>query len=128
VISTPARRRIVARVVAEGVRVAVAEGVRLPKVFGLVEPNIVDTAEWDTQLDAALERIRPAVGAIKSVTWRDLEIGRPTEIDAVTGEIVRRGEERGVPTPLSATVYRTLKRIEAGDLAPGAGNLDSIEP
>jgi 2-dehydropantoate 2-reductase len=126
VISTRARRRVVARIVAEGVRVAVAEGVRLPKVFGLVEPKIVDAAEWDSQLDAALERIRPAVGAIKSVTWRDLEIGRPTEIDAVTGEIVRRGEERGVPTPLSANVYRALKRIEAGELKPEPANLDSI--
>ncbi|MEX2394873.1 MAG: 2-dehydropantoate 2-reductase [Actinomycetota bacterium] len=126
VLGTPERRRIVARVVAEGVRVARAEGVRLPNVFGVVSPELVDTDEWEPALDAALQRIRPAIGAIRSVTWRDFEIGRPTEVDAVTGEIVRRRERLGVPTPLSEVVFARLKEIEQGDRAPTASNLDGL--
>ena len=88
VLGTPERRRLVADVVAEGARVARAERVELPKIFGMVPPDAVDGAEWHTLMERALIRVGEAFGAIKSVTWRDFEIGRKTEIDAVTGEIV----------------------------------------
>jgi 2-dehydropantoate 2-reductase len=120
------RRRIVADIVAEGVRVAKSEGVRLPNVFGMVPPEAVDGDQWHAIMDRVLIRVGEAFGAIKSVTWRDFELGRKTEIDAVTGEIVRRGERGGVPTPLSSAVYRALKEIEAGSRTPAASNLDSL--
>jgi 2-dehydropantoate 2-reductase len=117
------RRRLVADVVAEGVRVARAEGVDLPNVFGLVPPAALDGGQWHTIMDRVLIRVGEAFGAIKSVTWRDFELGRKTEIDAVTGEIVARGERNGIPTPLSAAVLRMLREIEAGERSPYAANL-----
>ena len=120
------RRRLVADVVAEGVRVARCEGVRLPNVFGIVPPSLVDTEQWHPTMQRVLVRVGEAYGAIKSVTWRDFELGRPTEIDAVTGEIVRRGERGGVPTPLSATVYAMLREIESGSRSPDPSNLDAL--
>jgi len=57
--------------------------------------------------------VGPHFARIKSVTWRDFELGRPSEIDAVTGEIVRRGRLRGVATPLNAAAFGMLKEIEA---------------
>ena len=126
VLVTPERRRIVADVVAEGVRVAAAEGVHLPNVFGLVPPALVGAAQWHDVMERVLIRVGEAYGAIKSVTWRDFELGRPTEIDAVTGEIVRRGERAGVPTPLNASVYAMLREIEAGDRDPNAANLEVL--
>ena len=124
---TPERRRVVAEVVAEGVRVAAAEGVQLPNVFGLVPPALVDSpAQWRTVMHRVLVRVGEAYGAIKSVTWRDFELGRRTEIDAVTGEIVRRGEVHGVDTPLSSAVYASLKEIEAGERLPAPANLDDV--
>jgi 2-dehydropantoate 2-reductase len=119
----PARRRVVCSVIAEGVRVAHAEGVDLPPILGRVEASEVGSDSWVEQMDAALERFGSRFGAIRSVTWRDIEIGRPTEIDAVTGTIVARGQARGVPTPLSAEVYATLRSIEAGRLYPHATHL-----
>jgi 2-dehydropantoate 2-reductase len=116
----------VADVVAEGVHVAMAEGVHLPNVFGMVPPAAVDGDQWHTIMDRVLIRVGEAFGAIKSVTWRDFELGRKTEIDAVTGEIVRRGARKGVPTPLSCAVYDVLREIEAGDRSPDASNLDSL--
>jgi 2-dehydropantoate 2-reductase len=124
---TPERRRIVADVVAEGVRVATAEGVELPNVFGLVPPALVNSpAQWRTVMHRVLVRVGEAYGAIKSVTWRDFELGRATEIDAVTGEIVRRGEVHGVDTPISSAVYEALTEIEAGQRAPAHENLQEI--
>jgi 2-dehydropantoate 2-reductase len=127
-LATPDRRRFVAEVVAEGVRVAHAEGVDLPNVFGLVPPALVNSPDqWPTVMHRVLVRVGEAYGAIKSVTWRDFELGRKTEIDAVTGEIVRRGELSGVETPFSSAVYAALKEIEAGDRIPAAANLEEIE-
>jgi 2-dehydropantoate 2-reductase len=77
-------------------------------------------------MDRVLIRVGEAYGPIKSVTWRDFELGRATEIDAVTGEIVRRGRTRGVPVPLSERVYAMLREIEAGDRAPDAANLELL--
>lgn len=120
------RRRLVADVVAEGVRVARCEGVDLPNVFGMVPPSLVDTEQWHATMQRVLVRVGEAYGSIKSVTWRDFELGRPTEVDAVTGEIVRRGADRRVPTPLSTAVYDMLKEIEAGQREPAAASLDSL--
>jgi 2-dehydropantoate 2-reductase len=127
VLVTRERRRIVAEVVAEGVRVGIAEGIQLPNVFGLVPPQLVrDTERWTEVMERVLVRVGEAYGAIKSVTWRDIELGRPTEVDAVTGELVRRAERLGVPTPLNAAIYAMLREIEAGDRVPDATNIEAL--
>ncbi len=114
------RRSVIARIVAEGIAVAGAEGVRLGWIFS------VPAAAWEERSDAALVRFAKTFGAIKSVTWRDFEIGRATEIGAVTGEIVRRGEASGIPTPLSSAAYALLREIEAGGRRPDPANLDAV--
>ena len=119
-LSSSERRAVIARIVAEGIEVARAEHVRLGWIFG------VPASSWDDRADEALMRFAKTFGAIKSVTWRDFELGRPTEIDAVTGEIVRRGETLGVPTPLSAAVYQMLREIGAGRRAPDPTNLPLV--
>jgi 2-dehydropantoate 2-reductase len=114
------RRAIIARIVSEGIDVARAEGVRLGYVFG------VPASSWHGRSDEALRRFAKTFGAIKSVTWRDFELGRETEIEAVTGEIVRRGAARGVPTPLSSAVYARLREIAAGARRSSPGNLEAL--
>lgn len=122
------RRRVVAEIVAEGVDVAVADGVDLPNVFGLVPARFIHDrmTGWLDTMDRVLARVGEAYGAIKSVTWRDIELGRVTEIDAVTGEIIRRGERVGVSTPLNARVYSMLREIETKARVPDAKNFDSL--
>jgi 2-dehydropantoate 2-reductase len=39
---------------------------------------------------------------------RDLVEGRPSELEAQTGAVVRLGLETGVATPVSATLYAAL--------------------
>ena len=43
----------------------------------------------------------------------DVEAHRPTEIDLITGALVREGERQGVPVPLHTALYRLVKAKEA---------------
>ena len=58
---------------------------------------------------AALEKI-PASGT--SSLQRDIIAGKPSELDAWTGAVVRIGEEEGVPTPLHSFLYYSLLPLE----------------
>ena len=42
----------------------------------------------------------------------DIARGVPTEIDELTGFIVREGERLGIPVPNCKAVYRLLKGLE----------------
>ncbi|HYR97271.1 MAG TPA: ketopantoate reductase family protein [Candidatus Binatus sp.] len=120
--------RVLAYVVAEGVDVATAEAVRLDDVFSLVPAALVATRGegWLETLERALGAVGRHFGRVKSVTWRDFELGRPTEIAAVTGEIVRRGAVRRVATPLNAAAYAMLREIEAGGRRIARSNLEAL--
>jgi 2-dehydropantoate 2-reductase len=119
---------LLADVVAEGVDVATAAGVRLDHVFGLVPADVVAIRApgWRATLARALGLVGEHFARVKSVTWRDLELGRRTEIAAVTGEIVRRGVAHGVATPLNGTAYGMLREIEAGRRRIERSNLDAL--
>lgn len=54
----------------------------------------------------------PSTAAHRSSTLRDLKAGKPTEIDALTGVIIRLGKKFGVPTPVNRTLYQMVKFIE----------------
>jgi len=49
--------------------------------------------------------------------------GRPSELEAQNGAVVRLGEEAGVPTPVNRFVYAALLPQErrAREAAPAAG-------
>ncbi len=67
---------------------------------------------------ADLERVVRATAENRSSMLQDLERGRPTEIAAISGEILRRGERHGRSLPATARVIAELEaRIRAG--APG---------
>jgi 2-dehydropantoate 2-reductase len=43
----------------------------------------------------------------------DVEARRPTEIELITGSLVREAERLGVPVPLHQMLYRLIKAKEA---------------
>ena len=45
---------------------------------------------------------------------QDVERGRQTEVDSITGEIVKIGKERGVETPVNAALWALMKGLEPG--------------
>lgn len=91
--SDPDTRTLFLAAVAEVESVARAEGVPLPPG---VPDRIADIAT----------RIPPAT---RSSLLNDLESGRPLEVEALLGAVVRRGRQAGVATPIMATLYSVLK-------------------
>ncbi len=43
---------------------------------------------------------------------QDIEAGRETELEAMTGYVVRKAKELGVPMPVTESVYRMAKGVE----------------
>jgi 2-dehydropantoate 2-reductase len=91
--SDPMSRRMLSAAFAETEAVARAEGVGLR---GDVVQRIV----------AYVESIPPTT---RSSLLIDLQQGKPIEIEALAGAVVRRGERHRVPTPIMAAMYAVLK-------------------
>lgn len=92
----PESRAIMDAVLDEAFAVAVADGARFP---------------WPTAADYREEfygRLVPATFDHRPSMLQDLEAGRRTEIDAINGEVVRRGARYGIATPVNATLARLV--------------------
>jgi 2-dehydropantoate 2-reductase len=90
--SVPETRRLVEQAGVETLTVARARGIALAE-------------DSPAKMMAAFDTIAP--GIIASLQ-RDIEAGRPSELDALSGALVRLGAEVGVATPLHAFIYHTL--------------------
>lgn len=95
-------REVMRLVTEENAAVALAEGV----------PVTVEA------LAEAVRRIAEVMPEALSSTAQDLLLGRRTEIDALNGFVVRRGEALGVPTPVNRTLQALVSLVERS--RPGA--------
>ena len=118
--------------VREAIRVAEADGVRV-EAFDHFDPApFADTSPGGFAAACAVleEMARGAtVNNLKVRTgyWRDIVVRkRKTEIDHITGEIVRRGERLGIPTPVNALQLRMFEEIEAGRRPMRWENLEEL--
>jgi 2-dehydropantoate 2-reductase len=93
----PDTRAIMDTVIEEALAVARAEGVMLPWP---------DAAAYR---DVFYGRLVPSTSEHRSSMLQDIERGRPTEIDAINGEIAARGARRGFPAPVNATLTRLVR-------------------
>jgi 2-dehydropantoate 2-reductase len=53
---------------------------------------------------------------MRSSMMVDITTGRPLELEALLGSVVRRGRVAGIPTPVMSTLYGILKPFEHGSL------------
>jgi 2-dehydropantoate 2-reductase len=60
----------------------------------------------------AISIIDGASPAMKPSLQRDVEAGRPSELESMVGVVRRRGRELGVPTPTADMVYAALLPME----------------
>jgi 2-dehydropantoate 2-reductase len=95
--SIPASREVYLAAAAEVARVATAEGVAI-------------TARLDA-IERTVDALPPDV---KASLLLDLEQGKPIEVEALMGSVVRRGRAASIPTPVMATFYGLLKPHEHG--------------
>jgi 2-dehydropantoate 2-reductase len=87
---------LVRALVAEGKAVATAAGIELHE--DPWEMNVLATKRGSAHYPSMLE---------------DVEARRPTEIELITGSLVREAERLGVAVPLHQTLYRLIKAKEA---------------
>jgi 2-dehydropantoate 2-reductase len=87
---------LVRELVEEGKRVAAAAGVEL--YDDPWEMNVLATQRGSAHYPSMLE---------------DVEARRATEVDLITGALVREAERLGVPVPLHQALYRLIKAREA---------------
>lgn len=80
----------------EAVAVGRGKGVRLPA--DIVETTMAFFASLDPTVTASMQR--------------DVTAGKPFELEAQTGAIVRLGRRYSVPTPVNQVLYRALKPAE----------------
>ncbi len=92
-------REVMTRAVKEAVSVATRSGVVLDEAAMLAEV-------W---------RVADALAGQHSSTAQDIARGKPTEIDALNGYVVARGEALGVDVPVNRTLHALVKLREAGD-------------
>ena len=64
------------------------------------------------------ENVRTQKAMSKTSMLQDVERGRPTEIEALCGAVVRAGHRVGVPTPISAALRALVRAKEARSRAP----------
>jgi 2-dehydropantoate 2-reductase len=87
---------LVYELIEEGKRVAAAAGVELHE--DPWEMNVLATRRGSRHYPSMLE---------------DVEAHRPTEVDQITGALVREAERLGVDVPLQTAMYRLVKAREA---------------
>jgi 2-dehydropantoate 2-reductase len=61
---------------------------------------------------AAVEAAAQATAANRNSMLQDLDAGRPTEIDAISGAILRRARTHGIAVPMTETILRLVRARE----------------
>jgi 2-dehydropantoate 2-reductase len=108
-------QRIGVRIMREGLAVAQAAGVRLESLPGLSLFALKTILRAPLPIaSAALGRAAAEGRSADSITsaLQSLRRGKPTEIDYLNGEIVRVGQEVGVPTPCNAKAVELVHEVE----------------
>jgi 2-dehydropantoate 2-reductase len=102
-------------------------GVTNGELLGHLASRIVDAAARETARVASAEGVpiadEDAIGmwrtmaaltaANRSSMLQDVRSGRPTEIDWINGEVVRRGRAHHIPTPVNEALLKLVEVLEA---------------
>jgi 2-dehydropantoate 2-reductase len=67
--------------------------------------------------EAILAYARSMIDDFNSSMARDVEAGKPLEVESITGAVVRHGRETGVPTPANQTILDVLLPLHRKALA-----------
>lgn len=82
----------------------------------------IETVARASQVDLAPDIVETTVAYIEgdledmhASMHADIMAGRPLELEALTGAVVRAGQSAGVPTPINDVIYAALKPFAAGN-------------
>jgi 2-dehydropantoate 2-reductase len=95
----------------------------VPFVLGVLDEVVaivraVGEAPSDDFLSAVRHQLTTKGSPFASSMYRDLQQGRPIEVEEIVGDLLRRGTERGLSTPLLATAYTHLALYQNRIMSP----------
>ncbi|HPJ30300.1 MAG TPA: 2-dehydropantoate 2-reductase [Methanothrix sp.] len=95
----------------------------IEEIFSVMEATGHRT-HWPTAeeyIAVFYEKLLPPTVRHESSTLQDIRAKKATEIEALTGAVVRLGQEAGVPTPVNWTLYKMVRFMEGRNLSQGEG-------
>jgi 2-dehydropantoate 2-reductase len=126
-------RRLALEIMSEAVEVARAEQVRLEKVAGTLDLDwlALSPSERRGSATVALKHaVLLAVGLkyrrMRSSMLSAIERGRPPSVDFLNGELVSRGAQRAVKTPVNAEATQRVHALARGEAKPGPEQIDAL--
>ncbi|MFC0189000.1 ketopantoate reductase family protein [Fictibacillus aquaticus] len=85
------------------------------KLMEYLFDEALQVLELQKQKDGLLEdlyRVCRNTKNNRSSMLRDIDSGRKTEIDSISGYIITSGEKKGIDTPMTRMIYESIKGIE----------------
>ena len=112
-------RRIVAAMIAEGIKVLRTAGVATARLRGVPVAVMPPILRLPDPLVRLILRSQIKVdAAARSSMWEDLQRRRPTEVEFLNGEIVRLAQDVAAAAPLNRKIVELVHLAEAA----GAGS------
>ncbi|MGJ8560819.1 MAG: 2-dehydropantoate 2-reductase [Litorimonas sp.] len=112
-------RRVLVRMIEEGLSVAEAEGVTVATFNGR-NPSallkIMSKPDWLYRI--IMDRVVKIDRTARSSMLDDLELGRASELDYLQGEIVRRADQLGLEVPVNRAVMGAVEAAFAQKTSP----------
>lgn len=122
----PGMTEISVRIGRESVAVGEGLGYPLEPIFGMSSEQF--SGEGDEMLVNAIRVLHGHIGKdATTATVQDQKKGRRTELEHITGTVVRKGREVGVPTPANDAVLQLAREIGGGERVMEPANLDALK-
>ena len=129
-------RRLALETMTEAVAVAHAESIVLEKVSGTLDLEWVALtaeerlAKLGSPALVAKHALLLAVGTryrrLRSSMLSAIERGRTPAVDFLNGEVVTRGAQHGIATPINSAIREAVWEIAQGRLKPSSGELEAL--
>ena len=109
----------------ETMAVGAALGYTLEPIFGFTAEELMGSTDTIVEklLRAVLGHLGPNARKARGVVLQDYLKGRYTEVDFLSGVVVKKGKETNCPTPANAAVTEINHQIRLGLLKPERFNL-----
>jgi 2-dehydropantoate 2-reductase len=130
---------VMSALAAEAVKVCRSEGIEMNPIEptgaeeSLAAEAFVQAAKGDPAASDHVRRVFAVAAANRSgkrenasSLLQDIRKGRPTEIDFLNGEIVRRGRTHGVSTPINERLVALVHELESGSFETSPDTLNGF--
>lgn len=128
--ATPRARELQIRLASESATVGLKQGLQVEKFGGAPAERWAEARDDGAVYEELANMMAESAGS-GSGDWypsmgQDVQNGRPTEIDYMNGEVMRRGDELGIEVPVTRATVDVVRRIDRGELEPDIANADAI--